>query len=174
MESKIRHDSLEGILDFIKRSHAFLQAKRGVFCLKLWRQPDGARHPLEIMTGVRIKHFSVYDKATVIVQQHSHGTIFRNNSTHAFDATFYLPDMAMINVYDYCTEFLTNFGIDFVYLDQSKEAKIVMLAEWIHDVPKNLRAQWFRDDETEKLLSGIGIGRKLARPLETGRYLDLG
>lgn len=173
MSPKIKHDSLQGILDFIKSTHPHLESRKGVYCLKLWREPDGTRIPLEIMHGVRIKSFTIYNESTVIIQQHSHGMEFKNKFSHSFDATLYLPDLAMINVYDYSAEFLTNFGIDFIYLDQTKEAKIVMLAEWIHDIPKNLRAQWFRDEETERLLSGIGIGRKLLRPTSVGRHLDL-
>lgn len=173
-DPKIKHDSLQGILDFIKSTHPHLESKKGLYCLKLWREPDGTRIPLEIMTGVRIKNFAIYNNDTLIVQQHSHGIEFQKRVTQSFDSTFYLPNLAMINVYDYSAEFLTNFGIDFVYLDQTKEAKIVMLAEWIHDIPKNLRAQWFKDEETERLLSGIGIGRKLHRSTPMGRHLDLG
>lgn len=169
---KIKHDSLQGILDFITSIHPHLYQK-GLYCLKLLREPDGTRIPFEIMNGVRIKNFSIYNSNTLIITQHSHGLVFKGKSTHCFDSTLYLPDLAMINVYDYSAEFLTNFGIDFIYLDQTKEAKIVMLAEWIHDIPKNLRAQWFKDDETEQLLGGIGIGRKLYRPKSTGRHLDL-
>lgn len=172
-DPKIKHDSLQGILDFIRSIHPHLESRRGVYCLKLWRHRDGTRIPIEIMNGVRIKEFTIYNEDTLIIQQHSHGTQFLNQSTHSFDATLYLPDLVMINVYDYSAEFLTNFGIDFVYLDQTKEAKIVMLAEWIHDVPKNLRAQWFKDEETERLLSGIGIGRKVHRPVLARRHLDL-
>lgn len=171
---KIKHKSLQSILDFIKSTHPHLESKKGVYCLKMWREPDGMRIPLEIMNGVRIKEFSIYNENTLIIQQHSHGMIHKKQVSHSFDATLYLPNLAMINVYDYSAEFLTNFGIDFIYLDQTKEAKIVMLAEWIHDVPKNLRAQWFKDEETERLLSGIGIGRKLHRPITVNRHLDLG
>ncbi len=173
-DPKIKHSSLQSILDFIKSTHPHLESKRGLYCLKLWREADGTRIPLEIMTGVKIKSLSIYNENTLIVQQHSHGMEFKKQITHSFDSTLYLPDLAMINVYDYSAEFLTNFGIDFVYLDQTKEAKIVMLAEWIHDIPKNLRAQWFRDEETERLFSGIGIGRKLLKPKSVGRHLDLG
>ncbi len=173
-DPKIKHDSLQGILDFIKSTHPHLESRKGVYCLKLWREPDGTRIPLEIMNGVRIKSFKIYNESTVIIQQHSHGMEFKKRFTQTFDATLYLPNLAMINVYDYAAEFLTNFGIDFVYLDQTKESKIVMLAEWIHDIPRNLRAQWFRDEETERLLSGIGIGRKLLKPKSVGRHLDLG
>lgn len=169
----IKHDSLQSILDFIKSIHPHLDSKRGLYCLKLWRDTDGTRIPLEVMNGVKIKDFKIYNDNTVIVQQHSHGMEFKNRITHSFDSTLYLPDLAMINVYDYSAEFLTNFGIDLVYLDQTKEAKIVMLAEWIHDIPKNLRGQWFKDEETERLLSGIGIGRKLHRSVSLGRHLDL-
>lgn len=171
---KIRHESLQGILDFINSIHPHLTSKRGLYCLKLWRESDGTRYPLEIMNGVRIKSFSIYNENTLIIQQHTHGISFKDKFTQTFDSTLYLPDLCMINVYDYCAEFLTNFGIDFVYMDQSKESKIVGLAEWIHDVPKNLRAQWFKDDETERLLSGIGIGRKLLRSDVAGRHIDLG
>ncbi len=174
MSPKIKHDSLQGILDFIKSTHPHLESRKGVYCLKLWREPDGTRIPLEIMTGVRIKSFSIYNNSTVIVCLHSHGIEFKSKIIQSFDSTLYLPDLAMINVYDYSAEFLTNFGIDFIYLEQTKEAKTVMLAEWIHDIPKNLRAQWFKDEETERLLSGIGIGRKLHRSKSMDRHLDLG
>ena len=172
--NKIKHDSLQEILDFIKNIHPHLESGRGVYCLKMWREPDGTRIPLEIMNGVRIKSFTIYNDNTVIIQQHSHGIEFKKKVSQSFDSTLYLPNLAMINVYDYSAEFLTNFGIGFIYLDQTKEAKIVMLAEWVHDIPKNLRAQWFKDDEAERLLSDIGIGRKLHRPISPGRHLDLG
>lgn len=173
-EHKIKHDSLQGILNFIKSIHPHLESNKGLYCLKMWREPDGTRIPLEIMTGVRIKEFWIHNENTLGIKQHSHGMQFKNKVTHCFESTMYLPDLAMINVYDYSAEFLTNFGIDFIYLDQTKEAKVVMLAEWIHDIPKNLRGQWFKDDETERLLGDIGIGRKLHRPKSMDRHLDLG
>lgn len=172
-EHKIVYESLAEIVDFISATHKHLDAKSGVYCLKLWRHPDGKRVPIEEMRGVRIKEMMLHDKTTLIIRQTSHGTLFKGSYIHSFDSTLYLPDLAMVNVYDYAAEFWTTMGLDFVYLEQTKEAKTVMLAEWIHDIPRNLRAQWFKDDETEDLLGDVGVGPKITRRNVMGRHLDL-
>lgn len=167
-----KYYELEEVIDFIKKTHR--QLSKGLYCLKLLRKPDGTRIPVEELRGVRIENWTIYDKNTLIIHQHSHGTPFRGRALHTFDAILYLPDLTMINVYDYSAEFLTSSSIDFVYLQQSKEAKTVMLAEWIHDVPRNLRAQWFRDEETEMILGEVGLGRRIRSIAPLGRHLDLG
>jgi len=164
--------TLDEILEFIRVNHNELNTK-GVYCLKLFRRSDGIRVPFEEMKGVRILDFTVYNPNTVIVQQHSHGVISKGKALTAFDSTLYLHDLIMVNVYDYSAEFFTDHGIDFTYLQQSKNAKMVMLAEWVHDVSRILRAQWFKDEETEKLLSEVGLGRVLQRYVPMGRHLDL-
>ncbi len=90
-----------------------------------------------------------------------------------FDATLWLPNVAMINVYDHSGEFWTTDAVDFVYLEQTKEAKTVMLAEWMHPGPRDLRAQWFRDEEAETMLKDIGSGRKIEHLASVARNLDL-
>ena len=172
-DQKTTYDKLPDIIEFIEKTHTHLNAKGGLYCLKLWRQPNGRRVPIEELRGVRIKTFSIYDKNTLIIQQISHGTAFKGNFVHAFEATTYLPDLAMINVYDYAAEFWTTMGLDFTYIQQTKESKTVMLAEWIHDVPRILRAQWFKDDEMEDLLSDVGVGMKIRHYKPMGRNLDL-
>lgn len=169
--SVTKFDNLESALAHLKNKHK--QLLKGVYCLKLMRRSDGTRVPFEELRGIRIKDFQVYDTNTVIIVQHSHGTRFNSKQISTFDAVTYLPDLAMINVYDYSAEFLTNVGIDFVYLEQTKEAKTVMLAEWIHDTPRLLRAQWFKDDETEQLLKGIGLGQKIQQFVPLGRNLEI-
>lgn len=169
----MKYESLQEILDFIETIHPKLHSPPGVYCLRMRRTHEGARIPFEELRGVRIKSFEVYDTNTVIATLHSHGMAFKSNRLNTFDGTIYLTDLAMINVYDHSAEFLTNSSIDFVYLEQDKGAKTVMLAEWIHDVPKNLRAQWFKDSETERLLSEVGLGRKVRQRINLGRHLDL-
>lgn len=168
----IKFDNLEVALDHIKTKHN-RQLSKGVYCLKLVRRRDGTRVPFEELRGVRIKEFKIYDDNTLVIFQHSHGTVFQNRVTTSFDATTYLPDLAMINVYDYSAEFMTTLGIDFVYLEQSKEAKTVMLAEWVHATPRLLRGQWFKDEETEQMLNGIGLGPKIQQFVPLGRHLEL-
>jgi hypothetical protein len=172
-EHKIVYETLEEIVDFISATHTHLNAKNGIYCLKLWRRPDGTRIPIEEMMGVRIQEMVVYNKTTLILRQTSHGTLFKGSHIHSFNSTLYLPDLAMVNVYDYAAEFWTTMGMDVAYLEQTKEAKTVMLAEWIHDIPRNLRAQWFKDDETEDLLGDVGLGPKITRRADLGRNLDL-
>jgi len=172
-EHKIVYETLAEIIDFIGATHTHLDSKNGVYCLKLWRHADGKRVPIEEMRGVRIKEMMLHDKTTLIMRQMSHGTLFKGSYVHSFDSTMYLPDLAMVNVYDYAAEFWTTMGLDFAYLEQTKEAKTVMLAEWIHDIPRNLRAQWFKDDETEDLLGDVGLGPKITRRTDMGRNLDL-
>lgn len=171
--SKLRFESLQDTVDFIVKTHKHLRSKCGVYCLKLLRNSDGSRIPFEEMNGVKIDEFEVHDSDTIIVKQHSHGTSFRGGILHAFDAKIWLTGLAMINVYDYSTEFWSTKGIDFVYLQQTKEAKTVLLSEWLHGTPKNLRGQWFRDDEAEELLNEIGLGRRVKQTIRIGKHLDL-
>ena len=172
-EHKIFHETLDDIIAFIQQSHKHINAKNGIYCLKLWGQPDGKRVPVEEMKGVRINGFTAYDKNTLIISQVSHGTTFKGSQIHSFTSTIYLPDLAIINVYDYGAEFWTTMGLDFAYLEQTKESKMVMMAEYIHDVPRILRAQWFKDRETEELLDEVGMGPKINRFMPLGRNLDL-
>ena len=166
-------NSLDEILEFIRSTHTHINKPAGVYCLKLWKQPDGTRVPIEELKGVRIKNFSVYNKNTVIIHQVSHGSSGGAKSFHMFEATTYLPELAMINVYDYSAEFLSTTCLDFAYLEQTKGAKIVFLSEFIHNVQQNLRAQWFRDKETEELMSEVGLGPRLRQSIQMDRYLDL-
>jgi len=170
---KIIYDTLDEIVDFIRQNHRHLDSKNGIYCLKLWRQPNGTRVPVEEMKGVRIKSFTVFNKNTLIIQQVSHGTAFKGSQIHSFTSTLYLPDLAIINVYDYGAEFWTTMGLDFSYLEQTKESKMVMLAAFVHDAPRILRAQWFKDEETERLLDEVGMGPKIHKYMPLGRHLDL-
>lgn len=172
-DHKIVYETLEEIREFILREHRHLDSKNGIYCLKLWRQPNGTRVPVEEMKGVRINNFTVYNKNTLIVHQRSHGTAFKGSQIHSFSSTLYLPDLAIINVYDYGAEFWTTMGLDFAYLEQTKESKMVMLAEFVHDIPRILRAQWFKDEETEKLLDEVGMGPRIHQYIPLGRSLDL-
>ncbi len=172
-EHNVVYETLTEIVDFIRSTHLHLNSKAGVYAIKLWRHPNGKRVPIEEMRGVRVKELLIYDENTLIIRQVSHGTIFKGNYVHSFDSTLYLPDLAMVNVYDYAAEFWTTMGLDFAYLEQTKESKTVMLAEWIHDIPRILRAQWFKDEEAEDLLSDVGLGPKIHRYRPLGRNLDL-
>jgi len=156
-------DALEEILGFILETHTSLHSTTGVYYLKMLRKPDGSRVPFEETKGMRIKDFTIYNENTVIIEQHSHGTTFKNHRIHTLDVVTYLPNLEMINVYDHSAEFCSASAIDFVYLEQTKSVKTVMLAAWIHDVPRVLRAQWFRDEAMQKTLEEVGVGRKLRR-----------
>ncbi len=165
--------TLEDTLKYIEKNHPYINGRNGVYCLKLWRQSDGTRLPIEETKGVRIRSLNVFNKNTVVIQLMSHGTAFQGRAMHTFDSTLYLPDLVMVNVYDYGTEFWSNARMDFSYTQQTKESKLVMLAEWIHDAPRNLRGQWFRDDDMEKTLNDVGLGPKLKQYIPLGRNLDL-
>ncbi len=159
---------LKKILDFLTNAHRHISSRSGLYCLKLLRQPDGSRIPIEVMNGVRIKNFILYDNNTVIIEQSSEEV-----SQWRFTAQTYLSNLAMINVYDYSAEFLTTNSVDFVYLRQTKDAKIAMLAEWIHEKPGVLRAQWFGDEDAEEILANVGPTRYIKRAVSVGRNIDL-
>lgn len=165
--------ALSEIVEFIKHKHVHIRGNKGVYALKLIRQPDGTRIPFEEMRGVRIKNFIVDDDNTLVIEQHSHGIAFPGRSTHVFDARIFLSNLAMVNVYDYSAEFLTIDSIDFTYILQTKEASVVMLSEWINDEPGILRAQWFMDRDIEKVLATLGLDRKFKEGSSFGRNIDL-
>ncbi len=171
--------TLSEIVEFIKNKHTHLNHTNGVYALKLIRQADGTRLPFEEMRGVRIKNFIVDDDNTLVIEQHSHGKMLRGGlpssyaPSHVFDARIFLTNLAMVNVYDYSAEFLTVDSIDFTYIEQTKEASVVMLSEWLNEQPGILRAQWFMDADVEKVLIAVGLESKLKREPSCGRNIDL-
>lgn len=165
-------ETLHDVVEYITKKHSHLQSMKGVYALKLLRQADGSRIPFEEMSGIRIKKFTIFTNNTLILEQHSHGYTYKNQNIQNFDARLYLSNLAMINIYDYSAEFLTIDSIDFTYIEQSKEARVVMMSEWINEEPGILRAQWFMDDDIDKILDRVGL-RNRTRRLVASRNLDL-
>lgn len=178
MKSVKTFETLSEIVKFIERSHTHINSNNGVYALKLLRHPDGTRVPFEEMRGIRIQKFIVDDDNTLIIQQHSHGKTIRwaedtRSLTYVFDARMFLSNLAMVNVYDYSAEFLTVNSIDFTYIEQTKEASVVMLSEWLNEQPGILRAQWFMDSDIEKVLAIVGLEHKIKRESVAIRNIDL-
>ena len=73
--SKIKYDSLQDILDFIRSTHRHLQSTAGIYCLRLYRNADGLRVPFEEFRGVRIKNFEIYDLLVIITTQRPYALI---------------------------------------------------------------------------------------------------
>ncbi len=165
--------TLSEVVDFIKKKHTHINHNKGVYALKLIRQPDGTRLPFEEMRGLKIKKITVENNNTLVIEQQSHGLAFRGNKTYVFDARMFLQNLAMINIYDYSAEFLTVNSIDFTYIQQTQQAEVVMLSEWINGETGVVRAQWLMDKDIEKVLNTIGLNHKLRREEVCNRNIDL-
>ena len=173
IQHKILHESLEDIVKYIRKHH--FGVNKEIYALKLIRQFDGKKIPIEEMRGITLQNISVHDKRTLILTQKADlaNTGNKISPYPFFESNLYLSELIMINVYDYSAEFISETNFDFTYSLQTKDAKTVMLAEWVHKKPKNLRAQWACDTDTEKLLESIGEGPKIHRQVSIPRGIDL-
>ena len=173
IQHKILHESLEDIVEYIRKQH--FGVNKEIYALKLIRQFDGKKIPIEEMRGITLQNISIHDKRTLILTQKAAlANTGPNISPYPFfESNLYLSELIMINVYDYSAEFISETNFDFTYSLQTKDAKTVMLAEWVHKKPKNLRAQWACDTDTEKLLESIGEGPKIHRQVSIPRGIDL-
>jgi len=172
MSSFVHCESLDAVVKLVQ-SNFHCDSRYGVRLAKLWRQYDGSRIPLEYTTGVRIKNIEVFNNNTIIIEQHSHGTLFQSRKLHSFDSTLYLPDLFIVNIYDYSVEFWSLIGLNFVILDQTYSSKIAIMSQWIHDKSQTLRAQWYKDDESKNLIDHLSGEPMLHSQDEVFRNLDI-
>jgi len=167
-------ETLLDVITFIGNKHKSIGLNNaGVYALKLLRQSDGTRIPFEEMQGIRIKDFIIQNDNSLVVEQEAHGTAFRGRKSITYDARIYLSNLAMINIYDYSAEFLTVNSVDFVYIENTKNASVVMMSEWINEQPGVLRGQWFMDRHAEKVFASIGVNSNTKNQEGFDRNIDL-
>jgi hypothetical protein len=168
----ITYSSLAEILTVIRRTHPYVDSKTGAYVLKLWRQTDGTRIMLEALRGIRLSEFVIQNN-TVIIEQYFTGTSFKAKALDGFRATFYLPELYMVNVYDCFVEFCSKIGMDFSFSMATKDNDTLMLAKFIHKKPPILQAQWFQDAETESLLATLGTDPRSFEPVINYRNIEI-
>jgi len=172
--SVLRMSTLAEILSHLAEAHKDCFASvKGVYFLKLWKQPNGDRLVIEEGKGVRIKEMLLAQCDSVTIRQHSHGTLMKKKALHTFESTLHLPKLIAVNAYNHSAEFISSLGVDFVYLAQNPDAKKLIMSAWTKDESFKMRAQWFKDEETEALLNDVGIGPKINRHIPLPRNLDL-
>lgn len=167
------YSSLLEILDVIRRTHPYVNSKTGSYVLKLWRQTDGSRVILEELRGIRLSEIEIQNNNTLIIKQFFSGNTFKNKSLDGFRATFYLPELYMVNVYDCSVEFYSKIGMDFSFSMMTQDNDILMLAKYIHKKPPIIQAQWFQDLETETLLSTLGSDPRVFEQMSNYRNIEI-
>ncbi len=145
--SLTKYITLQEVVEHIQREHRNINSFNGVNAWKMLRLSNGSKIPFEELQGVRLRNFSIYDHNTLIIEQQSNTKI-----NEVFFCRIYLFDLIMINIYDFSAEFYTSSGINMFYTERTTDAKVLMLSSFIHNSSDPIRAQWFRDDETEALL----------------------
>ncbi len=160
-------------MEYVVKKHKNLKDYAGVYALKLLRMADGTRIPFEEISGFKINKYEVHGDM-LCIHQIAAGYEFKHKRKHVITAKLWLHDLIMINVYDHRTEFFSGKSIDFVYIENSYDAKVQMLQEWLIEDPGIIRAQWApRNDRVERLLDELSMGRKVEVTVPEARLLDL-
>jgi len=169
-----KYDTIDKIVKFMMRKHPDVKSTRqGVNAWKFLLKSNGTRIPFESSRGFKIIEFDVFDNDTLIIEQAAFGYEFHSQVKSTDSSRLYLTNLAVINVYDHKTEFYSFDTIDFVYIVNSYESKIVMLQEWIDHEPSILRAQWTSpDSRVEQLLNEISVGRSVVQAESPRRLID--
>lgn len=173
-----RFETLPDLMTFIQTKHRKINSKQGgVQGYKMFRKPDGRRILFEEIKGFRIFRFQAVDDRTLTIDTLATGFAFRNNEKITVSSRLFLPDLAVINVYDHRAEFFSSSSIDFAYIEDDKVVELQMLEEYINDDPGIVRAQWLaKDDDVDRILDEVTGGRKAKPQLSTEnpRFLHLG
>ena len=174
-------ESLSDILSFMQRIHVYVrQINCGISAFKFLRLSNGSRVPFEEIEGFRLTNFEVIEDDGIII---SHRGIFPSTKYKAFTVKqrMYLTSLAVINVYDHVTEFLSDSAIDFCYVENQHDVQKQMMQEWVYDKPGNLLARWIspkidRDVSNIGFAAGRYIRRKAKGPIRNLNldYTELG
>lgn len=169
-----KYDTIDKIVKFMMRKHPDIKnTRQGVSAWKFLLKPNGSRVPFESSQGFKIIEFDVFDNNTLIIEQAAFGYEFHSQIKSTASSRLYLTNLAVINVYDHKTEFYSFDTIDFVYIVNTHESKIVMMQEWIDCEMSILRAQWTSpDSRVEQLLNEISVGRSVVQTESPRRLID--
>ncbi len=178
-----RLDALEDIMTFTLRIHRKMGSRPrfgqigmdgGIDGYKIMRKPDGSRILFEHIIGFRIFKHQVMGDNSLLLTTMAGGIDFKGNKKIAIEARTYLTDLAVVNVYDHCTEFFSFSGIDFTYIEQDYGAHVQLLSDWLSEDPGIIRAQWsHKSSEVDRILDEIVVGRKIEQSVRDRRYIDM-
>ena len=169
-------DTLNEIVTFIQRKHKDVKSLsgQGVYAAKFLRKPSGDRVLVEELNGFRLVDFQICGDNNLVIRQMGAGFVHKSNKKHSLMSRIYLSDLAVINVFDHCTQFYSNSSLDFAYVLNSVAADIEHIAEWIYNQPEILRAQWVApSDNVDDALSQLVSGRVVHVARELPRLIDM-
>jgi hypothetical protein len=169
-----RCETIAEIMEYILRKHRNLKSPNGGFYgYKLLRKTDGKRIPFEEVDGFRIFNYDITGN-DLRLDQMSSGFEFRGRRKIQQTAKLWLTDLVLVNVYDHSAEFFSQASIDFIYVEKSKESEIELLSEWVRNVTPVIRRQWMRqDDDIDRILDSLSIGRRLITVNQPPRMIDM-
>jgi len=169
------YDTIDQIINYIVKKHRTIKdpTKHGVHGLMMLRKANGSRVIFGEIKGFRIFDWHTADNLLTIDCM-SVGYAMKGLHKIQQSSRLLLQDLAIINVYDHCAEFLSELGVDFAYTVNEYAAEMQHLHEWINEEPGILRARWINNNnDTQELLDRLSSGRKIREVEIEGRQVDM-
>lgn len=169
-----RFATLEELTGYLSRKHKNLHRLAGVYGYKFLKLADGVRVPFEEVKGLSLKDFDILGPNSLAIDLCALGFEFRKNARYTFNSRLLLNDLAVVNVYDYKTEFFSFGTVDFVYMQLNEAARLQLFTEWILEEPGTIRAQWIANlPDVDKIVAEVGADRKVKVVLRPPQPLDM-
>lgn len=171
------YETIDQIIDYIVKKHKTIRdaEKHGVHGLMMLRKLNGSRMVFGEIRGFRIVDWSVFDGNILSIDSIAVGYPMKGGLKKIQQSSrLLLQDLAVINVYDHCSEFLSESGVDFAYTVNEYIAEMQHIHEWIHNEQGILRARWVNGNgDTQALLDRLSVGRKIKEVEMSGRAVDM-
>jgi len=170
------YNTIDQIVNYIIKKHRTIRdpAKHGVHGLMMLRKMNGSRMIFGEIRGFRILDWSVFEDNVLSIDSIAVGYAMKGSKKLQQTSRLLLQGLAIINVYDYCAEFLTESGVDFAYTVNEYAAEMQHIREWVHKEPGILRARWIDDtNDTQILLDRLASGRIIKEVETEGRQVDM-
>ena len=167
-------ETLQELMEYIYRKHPEVKSgTSGFYGYKLLRKPDGNRILFETVDGFRIFNHNA-GPDWLRLETMASGFEFRGRRQIRQSSQLSLTDLLVASVYDHSAEFYSLSSIDFAYVLKSKESEVTMLSAFVQEDTPPVRAQWQSpNEEIERLLEVISIGRKVKSVPKTRRMIEM-